>query len=169
MWSLRESCNDRYEHSLKRLDERILILQRKILFFSFQKYLPVIIWCHVHFIRVNWNKYSFVQAVAQDIISPHSQHQVIQRRECAAQLPPFKGLQLCVSTVRGTEPWASLSPELQFAQDRFVNTAVRAMSILADEMGLLSSLEANWHSATFILLVKLSYLQKQSGHIQAVY
>lgn len=59
--------------------------------------------------------------------------------------------------------------ELQFAQDRFVNTAARAPSILADEMGLLSSLEANWHSATFILLVKLSYLQKQSGHIQDDY
>lgn len=74
-----------------------------------------------------------------------------------------------MSSLRGAEPWASLSPELQFAQDRFVNTAARAMSILADEMGLLSSLEANWHSATFILLVKLSYLQKQSGHIQADY
>jgi len=43
------------------------------------------------------------------------------------------------------------------------------MSILADEMELLPSLEANWHSAAFILLVKLSYLQKQSGHIQTDY
>lgn len=43
------------------------------------------------------------------------------------------------------------------------------MSILADKMGLLPSLEANWHSAAFILLVKLSYLQKQSGHIQTDY
>lgn len=73
MWSQQEGCNDRYEHSLKRQDETILILQRKILFFlSFRKYLPVIIWCHVHSIRVNWNKYSFVQAAAQDIISPHN-------------------------------------------------------------------------------------------------
>jgi len=46
--------------------------KKNTFFLSFRKYLPVIIWCLVHSIRVNWNKYSFVQAAAQDIISPHN-------------------------------------------------------------------------------------------------
>lgn len=44
------------------------------------------------------------------------------------------------------------------------------MSILVNEMGqeLFSSLEANWHSTTFIFWLN-SRLQRQSGCVQAVH
>lgn len=42
---------------------------KKNTFLSFQRYLPVIICCCFHLIRVNWNKFLFAQVAAQAILS----------------------------------------------------------------------------------------------------
>lgn len=144
---------------------------KKTTFSSFQKYLPVIIWCHVHSISVNWNKLSFVQEAAQDILAPRSSSKLHKEEDVWHSTCPLQDCSFGYHQPEAAEPQARLSPGSQFAKDRFVNTAARAMSVLGNEMGQgpFSSLEANWHSATFILLAKLSYLHKQSSRIQAFY
>lgn len=142
-----------------------------MLFLSFQRYLPVIIWCRVHSIRVNWNKFSFAQVVAQDILSRCNSTKLHKEENMQHSVCPSQDCNFVYQQPEVAEQQTRLSPGSQIAKDRFVNTATRAMSILANEtgQGAFSSLETNWHSATFILLAKLSYLQKQNGCIQAVY
>lgn len=170
MWSQQEGCNDRYEHSLKRQGDSTLIFPKKNTFLSFQRYLPVIIWCCVHSIRVNWNKFLFAQVAAQAILSHCNStkfHKIenMQHSFCPSQDHNFMYQQPEVVK------WLTrLSPGSQIAKDIFVNTTTRIMSILVNERGQgpFPSLEAHWQSTTLSFWLN-SHLQKQSYCIQAVH
>ena len=129
-------------------------------FLSFQRSLPVIIWCHVHSICVNWNKFSFAQVAAQDILSQCNSIKLHKEENMQHSICPSQDCNFVYQQPEVAEQQLWLSPGSQFAKDRFVNTPTRPMSLLVNEMGQgpPSTLEANWHNTTFTLLAKLSYL-----------
>lgn len=105
---------------------------KKNTFLSFQRYLPVIIWCHVHSIRVNWNKFSFAQVAAQDILSHHNSTKLHKEENMQHSVCPSQDCNFVYQQPEVAKQQMRLSPVSQIAKDRFVNTATRAMSILVN-------------------------------------
>lgn len=63
---------------------------KKNTFLSFQIYLPVIIRCRVPSICVNWNKFSFAQEAAQDILSHYNSTELLKEETMQHSICPSR-------------------------------------------------------------------------------
>lgn len=139
-------------------------------FLSFQRYLSAIIWCCVHSIHVNWNKFLFAQVAAEATLSHCNSTKLHKTESMQHSFCPSQDHNFMYQQPEVAKWLTRMSPGSQIAKDIFVNKTTRIMYILVSERGQgpFPRLETNWHSTALPFWLN-PHLQKQSDCVQAVH